>query len=42
MRSDEETGTAAVPMRKVGPIRVTGPGMEFEGMVPLATYESPL
>ena len=42
MRSDEKTGAAAVPMRGVGPIRVSGPGMEFEGMVPLATYESPL
>ncbi|MBN1268155.1 MAG: hydroxymethylglutaryl-CoA reductase [Kiritimatiellae bacterium] len=33
---------AAVPMRSVGPARITGPVMDGEVMLPLATYESPL
>ncbi len=33
---------AAVPMRTVGPIRLTGPVLEAEVTVPLATFETPL
>jgi hydroxymethylglutaryl-CoA reductase (NADPH) len=39
---DAEQTTAAVPMRHVGPLKLTGPAAEGEFMVPLATYESPL
>ncbi|MDP7398969.1 MAG: hydroxymethylglutaryl-CoA reductase, partial [Lentisphaeria bacterium] len=31
-----------IPMRHVGPIRITGPVVDGEVMVPLATYEAPL
>lgn len=34
--------TAAIPMRSVGPIKLSGPEVEAELMVPLATYETPL
>ena len=33
---------AHVPMKSVGPVRVSGPGVEAEVRVPLATYETPL
>lgn len=33
---------ATVPMKRVGPVRISGPEMDEEVMVPLATYESPL
>lgn len=33
---------AAVPMRTVGPIKITGPVLQEEIMVPLATFETPL
>lgn len=34
--------SAAVPMKRVGPIRLSGPEVEAEVRVPLATFESPL
>jgi hydroxymethylglutaryl-CoA reductase (NADPH) len=33
---------ALVPMRTVGPLKVTGPVVDGEVMIPLATYERPL
>lgn len=33
---------ATVPMQTIGPLKITGPEMDDEVMVPLATYESPL
>ena len=33
---------ATVPMKNVGPVKIIGPEMDDEVMVPLATYESPL
>jgi hydroxymethylglutaryl-CoA reductase (NADPH) len=33
---------AAVPMRSVGPVRITGPVMDEAVQVPLATFETPL
>ncbi|OQW96909.1 MAG: hydroxymethylglutaryl-CoA reductase [Verrucomicrobia bacterium A1] len=33
---------AHVPMKSVGPVRISGPEVEAEVCVPLATYESPL
>ena len=42
MKPSEENLTAAVPMRKIGPIRLSGPEVECEAMVPLATFETPL
>lgn len=33
---------AAVPMKVIGPIKIVGPEVNGEIMVPLATYESPL
>lgn len=33
---------ARIPMRQVGPVRLVGPEVEAEAMLPLATYESPL
>ena len=38
----EEHAIAGVPMRWVGPLRVTGNVASVETQVPLATYESPL
>ncbi|MFD4640239.1 hypothetical protein ACFWN2_23190 [Lentzea sp. NPDC058436] len=38
----EEHAIAGVPMRWVGPLRVTGNVADVETQVPLATYESPL
>jgi hydroxymethylglutaryl-CoA reductase (NADPH) len=40
MKSSEQT--AAIPMRSVGPVKITGAEVEAEVCVPLATYESPL
>ena len=42
MKAHDETEVAAVPMRSVGPVKLAGPDVEAEAMVPLATYESPL
>jgi len=36
------TEFAAIPMRRVGPIRLAGPEVEGEATVPLATFETPL
>lgn len=33
---------ATIPMRLIGPLRIRGPEVEGDIMVPLATYESPL
>ncbi len=33
---------ATVPMKNIGPLKIIGPEMDDEVMVPLATYESPL
>jgi hydroxymethylglutaryl-CoA reductase (NADPH) len=33
---------AAIPMKTIGPIRIVGPEVNDEVMVPLATFESPL
>ncbi|MGH1463092.1 MAG: hydroxymethylglutaryl-CoA reductase [Neptuniibacter sp.] len=33
---------APIPMRSVGPIRITGPELDDQVIVPLATYETPL
>ena len=33
---------AVVPMEHVGPVRIVGPEVDGEFMVPLATYETPL
>lgn len=37
-----ETTYAAIPMRKIGPIKITGSIVNENVIVPLATYESPL
>ena len=42
MKPSDETLVAAIPMRKVGPIRLSGPEVEGEAQVPLATFETPL
>ena len=42
MKSESESLVAAIPMRKVGPVKLSGPEMEFDGLVPLATFETPL
>lgn len=42
MKPSDETLVAAIPMRKVGPLRLSGPEVEGEAMVPLATFETPL
>lgn len=34
--------TAAIPMQRVGPVRLSGPEVEGDVEIPLATYESPL
>jgi len=41
-RTGQTLQTASIPMQEVGPIRITGPVVNEEVMVPLATYESPL
>ena len=35
-------GSANIPMQHVGPVKITGPVMDDEILVPLATYETPL
>ena len=42
MRPEDESAVAAVPMRWVGPVKLSGPEVEGEVMAPLATYETPL
>ena len=42
MKSESESLVAAIPMRKVGPVKLSGPEVEFDGLVPLATFETPL
>jgi hydroxymethylglutaryl-CoA reductase (NADPH) len=42
MKPENENAVAAIPMRKVGPVLLSGPEVEFEARVPLATFESPL
>ena len=42
MKPSDENLVAAIPMRKVGPIRLSGPEVEGEALVPLATFETPL
>jgi len=42
MESKATHSIAAIPMQRVGPIKITGPVMDDEVMVPLATLESPL
>lgn len=43
MKNDtEDMIFAQIPMRSVGPIRLIGPEVDAEVMLPLATYESPL
>ena len=42
MKTESESLVAAIPMRKVGPVKLSGPEVEFDGRVPLATFETPL
>lgn len=42
MKPDSENEWAAIPMRKVGPVKLAGPEVEFDAPVPLATFETPL
>ncbi len=42
MESKASPSIATIPMQRVGPIKITGPVMDDEVMVPLATLESPL
>ena len=42
MKSESESLVAAIPMRKIGPVKLSGPEVEFDGLVPLATFETPL
>ncbi len=42
MRQRTPESFATVPMQTVGPIKITGPEVQDEVMVPLATYEAPL
>jgi hydroxymethylglutaryl-CoA reductase (NADPH) len=42
MKNENETTVAAIPMRKVGPLKLAGPEVEAEVLVPLATFETPL
>ncbi|MBU0678832.1 MAG: hydroxymethylglutaryl-CoA reductase [Verrucomicrobia bacterium] len=42
MAKDEPILTAGIPMKAVGPVRITGPVVDDEVMIPLATFESPL
>ena len=37
-----DLSAATVPMKFVGPVRITGAEVEDEVRVPLATYETPL
>ena len=42
MNRDQTTSVTEIPTRWVGPLRVSGPVVEGEISVPLATYETPL
>lgn len=42
MKKTETTAVAAIPMRTIGPVRMAGPEVTGDIMVPLATYETPL
>ena len=42
MKHHPESDSAAIPMRNVGPIHLTGAAGTFKVTVPLATFESPL
>ena len=38
MKKADETAVAAIPLRRVGPVKLAGPEIEGEFQVPLATY----
>ena len=42
MKPEQESLVAAIPMRKVGPVKLSGPEAELEALIPLATFETPL
>lgn len=42
MQKDQDITYAAVPMKVIGPVKIIGPIMNDEVMVPLATFETPL
>jgi hydroxymethylglutaryl-CoA reductase (NADPH) len=42
MRWQESEQIATIPMRVVGPVKIIGPEVEAEVMLPLATFETPL
>ena len=42
MKKDNAEAVAAIPMQKVGPVRLAGPEAAGEFQVPLATFETPL
>ena len=42
LENDDALTHALIPMRRVGPVHVTGPEIDDKVMVPLATFESPL
>lgn len=42
MKQVEPTSMASIPMQHVGPLKLTGLLGDFEVLVPLATYETPL
>jgi len=42
MKQENENEVAAIPMRKVGPVCLSGPEVTGEVLVPMATYETPL
>lgn len=42
MKKDKAEAVAAIPMQKVGPVRLAGPEAAGEFQVPLATFETPL
>ena len=42
MKTNTPKTFASIPMQTIGPIRITGPIMDEEVLVPLATFESPL
>ena len=42
MRSIQDLGSIGVPAKAIGPVKIFGPEVDDEVMVPLATFESPL
>ena len=42
MSEDKQDLAAPIPMRVVGPVRIVGPEVDDDVMLPLATYETPL